>query len=67
MLPAIMLGTNISRLFNTTRYFSLLITTIVLRSSLERITLMIAALSFYALNRKDQKLTIKIDMKKGYK
>jgi glycosyltransferase involved in cell wall biosynthesis len=51
MLLAIMLGTYLLLLFNATRYFSLPIAIIVLGASLAGITLMIAALTLYALNR----------------
>jgi len=51
MLLAITLGTYLLLLFNATRYFSLPIAIIALGASLAGITLMIAALTLYALNR----------------
>jgi glycosyltransferase involved in cell wall biosynthesis len=51
MLIAVMLGAHLLLLFNTTRYFSLPIAIITLGAGLAGITLMIAALILYALNR----------------
>jgi glycosyltransferase involved in cell wall biosynthesis len=51
VLLAITLGTYLLLLFNATRYFSLPIAIIALGASLAGITLMIAALTLYALNR----------------
>jgi uncharacterized integral membrane protein len=51
MLIAVMLGVHLLLLFNTTRYFSLPIAIITLGAGLAGITLMIAAIILYALNR----------------
>jgi len=51
MLLAMTLGTYMLLLFNATRYFSLPMAIITLGASLIGITLMIAALTLYALNR----------------
>jgi len=51
MLSAIALGAYLLLLFNTTRYFSIPMAMITLGASLMGITLMIAALTLYGLNR----------------
>ncbi|RLE64351.1 MAG: hypothetical protein DRJ47_07850 [Thermoprotei archaeon] len=51
MLTAIALGAYLLLLFNTTRYFSIPMAMITLGASLTGITLMIAALTLYGLNR----------------
>jgi uncharacterized integral membrane protein len=51
MLTAIALGAYMLLLFNTTRYFSIPMAMITLGASLTGITLMVAALTLYGLNR----------------
>jgi hypothetical protein len=51
MLTAIALGAYLLLLFNTTRYFSIPMAIIMLGASLGGITLMVAALTLYGLNK----------------